>query len=129
MRADSNPCDRIFGQYAECAVVVSDADAEAIRASLQAAEVQRWMMRIATPQLIALEWPVADQSLLGFIHRLPEKEIQLTCSGVSVRLLVPACLLLRSDPLEQTPILFRLQARDRRPPFPQPGLYFESRRP
>jgi hypothetical protein len=33
--------------------VVSDADAEAIRAPLQAAEAKRWMMRIATSQLIA----------------------------------------------------------------------------
>jgi hypothetical protein len=41
-------------------MVIFDANAEAIRASLQSAESQRWMMRVAAPQLIVLDYQLLD---------------------------------------------------------------------
>ena len=55
MRADPNPRDRVHSQYAKSAIVVSNANAEAIRAALQPAEVERRMMRVASPQMIILD--------------------------------------------------------------------------
>jgi hypothetical protein len=45
MRPDPNPSDRIRRQSAENSIMVSDANAEAIRAALQPAEVKRRMTR------------------------------------------------------------------------------------
>jgi hypothetical protein len=39
MSADPNPCHRVGGQSAESAIVISDANAEAILAALQTAEM------------------------------------------------------------------------------------------
>ena len=47
--ADPYPRDRIRRQCAECAIVVSDANAEAVRAALHPAEMERWMMWVAAP--------------------------------------------------------------------------------
>jgi hypothetical protein len=55
MCADPNPRDRIRSEHAKSAMVVSDADAEAIRVALQPAEVERRMMRVASPQVIILD--------------------------------------------------------------------------
>ena len=47
--ADPYPRDRVRCQCTECAIVVSDTNAEVVRATLQPAEMERWVMRIAAP--------------------------------------------------------------------------------
>jgi hypothetical protein len=55
MRADPNPGNRIRAQLAQGSIMIANAHAETITATLQSTEMKRGMMRIALPQTIVLD--------------------------------------------------------------------------
>ena len=62
MGADPNPNHLLACFPAEGAVVISDPNAEAIFASLQAPESEREVMRIPSPQTIVLDGEILNFS-------------------------------------------------------------------
>ena len=78
MRANPDPRDCIRGQRAESAIVVADANREAIQAALQSAEVERRMMRVLAPQVIR-----PDRELLNVTGQCMEQYPEAAgCNGV-----------------------------------------------
>lgn len=57
---DPNPRDRIFTDAAYSPVMLSDANAKSIRASMQPSEMEQWMGRVLAPQSIGLEGEFLD---------------------------------------------------------------------
>ena len=64
--SDPNPNHLLARSPAEGAIVISDANAEAIFASLQAPETERGMMRVPSPKTIIL-----DGEILNFRRQRP----------------------------------------------------------
>src|SRR6266566_7164995 len=71
MSADPNPCHCLGRQFAKGAIVISDANAKAILATLQTAEMERRMMRVPTPQLVILDRELLNLWRQG-VEEIPE---------------------------------------------------------
>jgi hypothetical protein len=60
--ADPNPNRLLVRSPGECAIVISDTNAEAIFASLQTPETERGMARISSSQVIVLDGEILNFS-------------------------------------------------------------------